>query len=124
MLSPRSAFMRYLCTGGINTLIHWSVFLILTGVFTVDQAVANLSAFCVAVSCSYVINARWTFRASVSLARFGLYVGFMAILAGLTGYAGQHLRFPALLTLVLFSAVSLVFGYLYARCIVFREPSS
>lgn len=120
-LFANKMFFRYLCTGGLNTCIHWGVFLVLDLGFHMGQASANICAFIVAVTFSYFANARWTFSTTPSLRTYFVYTPFMAVMAGLIGMAGQVFRFHPLLTLCLFSAISLVCGYLYARFIAFGD---
>ena len=89
-------FVRYTSVGVINTLLHWLVFAILFFAGA-SQTIANLAAFCVAVTFSFFVNARWTF-----------------------GKLADRAHINPVITLVAFSAISLVFGFIYSRFIVFR----
>lgn len=117
-------FATYVSIGLINTLVHWGFFLALHAGVGISQAYSNLAAFSVAVSFSFYANARYTFKAQTSWSRYLLFVGFMGLLSLGIGYAADVLIFPALLTLVLFSGISLVCGYLYSKHVVFREHLS
>lgn len=113
-------FFRYACIGVLNTLIHACVFAALLKGPGLQQAPANLLGFLAAVSFSYFANARWTFRAPVSLNRYLLFTGFMAALAFALGQLGQWLRWPAPLTFFLFSGTSMLLGFVFARQVAFK----
>ncbi|EOE8717481.1 Bactoprenol-linked glucose translocase [Salmonella enterica subsp. enterica serovar Typhimurium] len=49
------------------------------------------------------------------------FVIFMGVMAALTGYIADQLHTPALVTLIAFSAFSLVAGFIYSKLIVFRD---
>jgi putative flippase GtrA len=121
---PMPEFFRYACIGVINTAIHACVFAVLLEAASLGQAPANLLGFLAAVSFSYYANARWTFRAPVSLNRYLLFTAFMAALAFASGQLGQWLRWPAPLTFCLFSGVSLSLGFVFARQVAFKEGAS
>ncbi|WP_409359848.1 GtrA family protein [Aureimonas ureilytica] len=105
--------------GVVNTAIHWTAFALFVW-FGASQALANLLAFSLAVTFSFFANARWTFEARSTLTRYLLYVGFMGALATLTGWAADRAHLHPLVTLVGFSAISLVCGYAYSRFVVFK----
>jgi len=112
--------MRYAVTGGLNTLIHWSVFGLMLLVGS-SQAMANLVAFVVAVTFSFFINARWTFRVKPSLSRYLTMVVSMGALSYVVGRLADHIGLHPVLTLISFSVFSLAAGFLVARFVVFRE---
>lgn len=113
-------FARYASVGAINTLIHWIVFSILY-VNGQTQSISNFSAFCVAVTFSFFANARWTFNSEATTLRYLIYVFFMGALATITGWYGDKLSLSPVMTLVTFSVISLVCGFIYSKFIVFRE---
>lgn len=86
-----------------------------------SQALSNLTAFCLAVSVSFYANAHYTFKARATGSRYLLFVGFMGLLSLGVGYAADRLRLPGLITLIVFSAISLVCGFFYSKCFIFRE---
>lgn len=49
------------------------------------------------------------------------FVIFMGVMAALTGYIADRLHAPAPMTLIAFSAFSLVAGFIYSKFIVFRD---
>jgi putative flippase GtrA len=112
---------RFVSVGLLNTLIHWTTFFVLHAVMGIRQAPSNLTAFCLAVSFSFYANARYTFKRKATASRYLLFVGFMGVMSLGVGYAGDQLRLPGLITLVVFSAISLVCGFLYSKCFIFRE---
>lgn len=113
-------FAKYASVGVVNTAIHWCVFfaLLATGA---TQAIANMSAFIVAVTFSFFANARFTFKGEVTSGRYIIYITFMAGMAASVGQMGDVLQLPYILTLLLFSSISLVMGFFYSKYIVFRE---
>ncbi|AZD10238.1 Bactoprenol-linked glucose translocase [Pseudomonas chlororaphis] len=112
---------RYTVIGIANTFIHWLVFFLLSLVAGLSQALSNLAAFCVAASFSFYMNARFTFAAKASIGGYLLFLGGMGALSLGVGHAGDVWRLPGLLTVLVFSALSLVAGFLFAKYLVFRE---
>jgi putative flippase GtrA len=113
-------FAKYTSIGVINTLIHWVVFAVCIYAFHTGQALGNFAGFVVAVSFSFFANARFTFKSSTTTMRYMLYVGFMGSLSAAVGWAlisqacsDRHVN--------LFSAISLVCGFIYSKFIVFRD---
>lgn len=114
-------FTKYASVGVLNTLIHWVVFATCFYALGTSQALANFSGFVVAVSFSFFANARFTFNSSTTTTRYMLYVGFMGSLSAAVGWAADECSLPPVVTLVVFSAISLVCGFVYSKYIVFRE---
>lgn len=50
-----------------------------------------------------------------------LYVGFMGTLSATVGWIADKFAFPPIVTLVVFSGISLVCGFIYSKFIVFRD---
>lgn len=86
-----------------------------------NQAISNLLAFCVAVTFSFFVNAKWTFKSKATTGRYVAFVIFMGAMAALTGYISDLLHAPALITLIAFSGFSLVAGFIYSKFIIFRD---
>jgi putative flippase GtrA len=114
-------FAKYTSIGIINTLIHWVVFALCIYIFKANQAVSNFIGFVFAVSFSFVANARFTFNATTSIIRYMLYAGFMGSLSAAVGWAADKSALAPIITLILFSAISLVCGFIYSNFIVFRN---
>ncbi|KAB0498799.1 GtrA family protein [Pseudomonas vancouverensis] len=114
-------FSSYTVIGVANTLIHWQVFFLLSVAAGLRQAFSNLLAFCVAASFSFYMNALFTFTGKASVGGYLLFLLGMGTLSLVVGHLGDVWRLHGLLTVVLFSALSLVIGFLYSRYVVFRE---
>ncbi|WP_414148457.1 GtrA family protein [Erwinia sp. BNK-24-b] len=114
-------FTRYVSVGVLNTLLHWLTFSLLVYALACPQSFANLVAFLIAVTFSFIINAKWTFKKQATKNRYFLFVIFMGSLAWLTGYIADRLHYPFIVTLVAFSVISLIAGFIYSKLVVFRE---
>ena len=55
-------FLTYAAIGVINTAIHWGVFGCFYEFATFSQSLSNLLGFLIAVTFSYVMNAKFTFQ--------------------------------------------------------------
>ncbi|MCK7098858.1 GtrA family protein [Enterobacter kobei] len=114
-------FAKYTSIGILNTLIHWVVFAICIYVFSSTQALANFAGFALAVSFSFYANAKFTFKASTTTTKYILYVAFMGSLSALVGWAADKSGMAPIITLIAFSAISLVCGFIYSKFVVFRD---
>lgn len=114
-------FSRYLSVGVINTLLHWATFLLLNIGIGLAQSWSNLLAFAVAVTFSFFANARFTFHAEATLIRYLLFTGAMGGASYLVGAVADALALFPLITLVMFSALSLVLGFAFSQWVVFKE---
>lgn len=81
----------------------------------------NFAGFVVAVSFSFFANAGFTFKSSTTTLRYMLYVGFMGTLSAAVGWCADKSGMAPIVTLILFSAISLVCGFIYSKFIVFRD---
>lgn len=115
-----AVFGKYVSVGVVNTSVHWSVFWLLYA-GTNDQAISNLAGFLAAVTLSFYLNARWTFNSSMSLVRYVGMVVFMSMLSWVVGRLSENNQFPPIVMLVMFSAASLVLGFFFTKCFVFRS---
>ena len=114
----------YTVIGVANTLIHWQIFFLLSVAAGWRQAVSNLAAFCVAASFSFYMNALYTFDSKLSVGGYSLFMAAMGALSYGVGYLGDLWRLHGLLTVALFSALSLVLGFLFSKYVVFRERNA
>ncbi|EAT2185573.1 TPA: GtrA family protein [Salmonella enterica] len=114
-------FAKYTSIGVLNTLIHWGVFALVVASFGSPQSIANLSGFCVAVTFSFFMNARYTFSSKTTKHRYFIFVGFMGALAFISGVIADRFELPAITTLIFFSGSSLVLGFLYSKFVVFKD---
>ena len=113
-------FAKYTSIGVINTAIHWGVFALTAHYLGASQAVSNLVGFFVAVTFSFYVNARFTFKSDTTKFRYFIFVGFMGSLAFITGKLADFFHVPGILTLIFFSGTSLVLGFLYSKFVVFK----
>jgi len=114
-------FSRYTAIGIANTVIHWQLFFVFRVVFELNQAASNFFAFCAAASFSFYLNAIYTFAMPVSLPRYALFMLCMGGVSLAVGWLADRWRLPGLVTVVAFSLVSLVCGFLLSKWVVFRE---
>lgn len=114
-------FVRYTSTGICNTVLHWVIFFCLYSLLGFNQALSNVVAFFFACSFSFIVNAYWTFKSSVSWFRYLLWISIMGSVAYITGFLSECLKWYPIFTLVLFSGLSLFFGYFFAKKIVFTD---
>lgn len=113
------AFIKYIIVGIFNTAIHVGVFTAMQ-VAGNGQALSNLVAFIIATSFSFLGNAWFTFRVPVSLMRYVVFVAGMGSISVWVGHLADGRGWAPWLTVGLFSLVSLLLGFAFARW-VFRE---
>lgn len=112
-------FSRYVSVGMLNTLVHFSVFFAFKTLGS-TQAIANIAGFAVAVTFSFFMNAKFTFKSKATKFKYCVFVSFMGTLAYFTGAIADTLDLPDIITLITFSGISLTFGYLYSKFFVFK----
>ena len=114
-------FSRYVSIRLLNTVVHWSVFFFLLYGATLNQAWSNFIAYMFALTFSFYANARFTFKAKISKRRYVSFVSFMAVLSVVMGNIADEMALAPLVTMVVFSFISLVIGFSYSHLIVYRE---
>ncbi|WP_199885187.1 GtrA family protein [Pseudomonas bohemica] len=117
-------FARYCIVGLINTGFHAVVFLLIHSLWGVSQTISNLAGFVAAVSLSFYLNARFTFQSYRSWRRYWTYCAFMGLVSLGVGALGDTLAWAPIVTLLVFTALSLILGYTFARRVVFRGTAS
>jgi len=115
-----SIFSRYATIGVLNTGLHWVVFFTGYYLLGLTQAMSNLGAFGIAVTFSFVMNAKFTFKQKSTGKKYIAYVVFMGAVSAAVGAMSDMLRVAPLVTLIFFSLISLILGFLYSRFFVFR----
>ncbi|ELV07693.1 Bactoprenol-linked glucose translocase-like protein [Wohlfahrtiimonas chitiniclastica SH04] len=113
-------FIRYVLVGFLNTAIHWMIFGICFWIFFLNQSSSNFIAFIFAVTFSFFMNAKFTFKKQPTSNRYILFTIFMGFLSFLIGKISDQFMFNPMITLVVFSALSLILGFIYSRFLVFR----
>ncbi len=63
-LKSVAQLQRFLITGGISTVISYSIFLFSIHLLGLHYILANILAFCISVIFSYNFNKRWSFQAA------------------------------------------------------------
>ncbi len=116
-------FMRFALVGLLNTGIHWGTFAA-TFPFTKNQGISNAISFCIAATFSYFCNAKFTFQAKPTGPRYCLFLAVMGLLSYGTGYFAQQANLHPLVTLILFTGISFVLGFLFSRSIIFTPEKT
>ncbi|MBA2927233.1 GtrA family protein [Pseudomonas sivasensis] len=114
-------FSRYTVIGIANTVIHWQLFFLLRATFELSQAASNVLAFCMAATFSFYVNSIYTFATPASWPRYALFMLCMGGLSLGVGWLSDRWRLPGVVTVLVFSLLSLVCGFLLSRWVVFRE---
>ena len=115
--------LKYAIVGVFNTLIHWGVFFILVYSIGVGQSVSNLVGFLIAVTFSYFANAKFTFKSSTSFWSFLKFSFLLGCLAFATGWCAEKVDLLPILTLIIFSSLNYVIGFVYSKKYVFKKVS-
>lgn len=114
-------FGRYGLVGIGNTLAHWLVFLCVHLILGLSQASSNFLAFAVAATLSYQVNAHYTFAVRPTGRHYLLFLMGMGCLSLSLGTLSDWVGLSPWLTLVTFSALSLIVGYSFSQAVVFRR---
>ena len=114
-------FFKYLSVGIVNTMLHWVVFAWLVYKEDFSQATSNLYAFSIAVTFSYFANSYMTFETKPTTLRYIAFVAFMGALSYASGLLADRISLTPILTLITFSAISLIVGFFYSKLIVFKD---
>lgn len=110
----------YSMIGIANTLVHWQVFFVFREMFHATHATSNALAFLMAASGSFYLNALFSFAMPASLKRYAVFMMCMGSLSWGIGTVADRWQLPGLLTVAVFSAVSLVIGFALSKWLVFR----
>ena len=78
-------FLTYAAIGVLNTGIHWGAFGCFYEFGSLSQSLSNLLGFLIAVTFSYVMNAKFTFQKQRN---FAGYIKMTIIMAGIVGIYG------------------------------------
>lgn len=114
-------FKKYFTVGILNTLIHWIIFFILTFFMKEEQSISNLIAFSITVTISYVLNANYTFKKKKKIKMYVLYTLFMGLMSFIIGKIADIFYLNGLITMISFSGISLIIGFLFSKYIIFKE---
>lgn len=117
-------FSTYSVIGVVNTFIHWQLFFVLRVAFDASQALSNFLAFCAAASFSFYANAFFTFAMPSSLWRYLMFMMCMGGVSLAVGGLADYWQLPGMVTVVVFSLISLVIGFLLSKWLVFSVRTS
>ena len=123
-------FVRFCVTGGLNTLVDFVVFFLLTSSLNWPVIPSQVLSYSAGIHNSYCINRRWTFQTrnrffsremllfiGVNLAVLG--VSVLSVWA-LTSRIGLGVLLSKLCT----TALTMVLGFILNRLVVFRNRAS
>lgn len=123
-------FIKFSLVGAVNTLIDFSTFFLLTRTmpwFRENYLVANALAFSLAVTNSFLLNKRWTFKdqnkanlATQYLKFFGLSFITLIITEICLYYLIQQLNIYDLLAKVLVILISVIINFFISRSFIFN----
>lgn len=113
-------FLRYGLVGIANTLVHAAVFFVLVNLGQA-QSISNLAAFFVAVTFSFFMNAKFTFRQRPTLTKFLKMTLVMSFLSFGSGWLGDYLTINPIITFLVYCALSYILGFLLFRFFVFSK---
>lgn len=118
-----NVFARYASVGVINTMIHWVIF---AALYTSGQtqSFSNFAAFFIAVTFSFYANEKWTFSSEAATISYLVYLFFMGGIATAVGIDGDHSGISPVVTLIVFSSISMLFGFSYSKFIAFRHKAN
>ena len=106
----KKQIVSYSLVGVLNTLVHACVFFVAIKVLGV-QSISNVIAFLCAVTFSFFMNARFTFKKNST---------YMRIVWYMIGYISDLSELPALFTLVISFVVGPVLGFIFSKYLVFK----
>lgn len=110
----------YSIIGVINTVVHLCVFVAVVRIGH-TQAFSNLCAFLVAVTVSYVLNARFTFKTRPKISQYCRMVVSMAVISWLFGYVGDTYKLEPVLTFVIYCIINPILGFIISKYFIFTK---
>ncbi len=121
--------IRFGLVGAINTLLDLGTFVLFHRAFHLAPLLANTLAFGLAVTNSYFMNRRWTFRQHQHNLSFGHYLRFVAMNTGglVIGTLAIILLqgvMPVELAKILAAGLTLIFNFTTSKYFVFRLDNS
>lgn len=121
IMSLLYSFTRYGLIGIVNTAVHWLIFFSCFYYIFNSQAISNTIAFLVAVTISFFLNAYFTFNTHTNIRRYVMFSSFMGAISFLTGGVADKIALPPLYTLIIFTLLSFVVGFLWSKYWVFKK---
>ncbi|WP_341874936.1 GtrA family protein [Pectobacterium odoriferum] len=90
-------------------------------VFSFNQASSNLISFIMAVTFSFFANARFTFKVKPTTIKYTAFVIFTGMVSFICGSISDYYEIYPLITLIVFSGISLILGFIFSKYVIFRE---
>ncbi|WP_313108227.1 GtrA family protein [Atlantibacter sp.] len=112
-------FKIYTLIGILNTVIHWFIFFTLHS-FGYLQSTSNTIAFIISASFSYFMNSRFNFKKEMNGLRYLFFISGLGLISYYLGHIADCISLNVFFTLIIFSLVSLVMGFLYSKYLVFK----
>lgn len=112
---------RYISVGITQIIIYWIVFSVLVYLFSYSQTISNVIAFLIAVTFAFFANARFTFEVQATTKGYLLFAGFMVLLSFVSGRLSDYYSIHPIITLIEFSAISLICGFIFSKFVVFKK---
>jgi glycosyltransferase involved in cell wall biosynthesis len=121
-------FSRYVGAGGLGTLLHYLVLILVVELFVVPPAYATVVGACVGAMVNYVLSYHFTFASSAPHGRtLPKFFTVAAISAGLSGlglwYATHRIGLHYFLAQVLCTGAVLVIGFVLNKLWTFRTAA-
>ena len=123
-------FVRFCVTGGLNTLVDFVVFFLLTSSLNWPVIPSQVLSYSAGILNSYCINRRWTFqtRNRFFSREMILFIGVNLVVLGasvLSVWAlTSRIGLGVLLSKLCTTALTMVLGFILNRLIVFRNRAS
>ena len=123
-------FVRFCVTGGLNTLVDFVVFFLLTSSLNWPVIPSQVLSYSAGILNSYCINRRWTFQTQNRFfsREMILFIGVNLVVLGasvLSVWAlTSRIGLGVLLSKLCTTALTMVLGFILNRLVVFRNRAS
>ena len=120
LFSKHKEILLYVLIGCLNSIVHILVFYVLNIQFGVYQSSANLAAFFLSVTLSYILNGKVTFKHNLSINKYFCFVLLLGSNAFLFGYLGGVFKIHPMVMVTCFATINLVLSFLGSKFWVFK----
>jgi putative flippase GtrA len=129
-LGLRGQLVRFVLTGGLSAIVDFGLLVILMAL-GLGHTPAKATSFIAGTTTAYLINRRWTFRASPSTRRFiavvvlyavtfALQVGLFSVLFTLLTAQGLSQLTVQIIAFVIAQGVATTVNFIVQRSVIFR----